>query len=268
MNPANVFQMEMAMVLAVKRRLFLRLGVTFLLGLPFVILVMPMRIRVVGLLMLLIFSGFFGAAVSFVRRRTDGHLGRLYGLPVSKWAILGDLLMAGAVVDVIQVGAVLVVYGFFHGCDMHVAFLLETIAFFVIAVLVLNLLGMGLGYCLTSNPEVHLFGAFGAGLIAFMSGLLPAPAATRGLIDTITPWNPLARLGFDLQGLTLGIEAGSHVALASGLTLMSFAGLLLLRAVDWEEVCPSTDQGGSHPTSAIPDPVETSSLERGAGGKG
>ena len=50
--------------------------------------------------------GLFGAAVTRVRRRSEGHLTRLRLLPVAPWRVWADLLLAGAAIDLLQFGGV------------------------------------------------------------------------------------------------------------------------------------------------------------------
>jgi hypothetical protein len=51
-----------------------------------------------------------------------------------------------------------------------------------------------------SNPEVHLYGAFVSGAIAFFSGLLPAPEKIGEIVSTAGVVNPLHRLAEVLRG--------------------------------------------------------------------
>lgn len=198
MNPANVFQLEMASVFYSRRALILKVLFTFLLGFPFVVIAMPVKVRISGLMMLLLFSSFFGAAVTIVRRRTDGHLSRLRLLPIPVWKIMGDFILSGALVDMLQMGTVLTLFLIVNGQNIHIGNLIITAGLFCITVVLLNILGLFLGLAVKSNSEVHLVGALLTGMIALFSGLLPVPARLGWLIDTISCKNPLTLLHHSL----------------------------------------------------------------------
>lgn len=212
MKPANVFQLEMTAGLASVRSLFMKVGFALLLGLPFVFITMPLEVRIRGLTILVIFPSFFGAAVTLVRRRSEGHLRRLRLLPIPRWILLGDILLYGAVMDCLQMGPVLIL-------------LAIACAIFFGTVLLLNLLGMLLGFVMKSNPEVHLAAALAAGTIAFASGLLPAPPRVQWLIERRGSWNPVFHLSCALGRLEQGGEARGGILVVAS---CAFAGIILI----------------------------------------
>ncbi len=245
MTVANVFQLEMASTLADRRTLVMRLALPLLLSLPFVLIVasdggegapalaMPAQAKVAGLVMLLLFLTFFGAAVGIVRRRSEGQMERLRLLPLRRWVVMLDLLLAGAAVDLIQAASVLGLYLLVnaHG-GLSAASALLVAGLLCAAVMLLNLLGMLLAGVMRSNPEVHLLGALAVGLIAFVSGLLPVPQRVRPMVDVTAAWNPIAALA---RALTAAAQpdapsGGAAATIAAGAAVALTAALILIRA--------------------------------------
>jgi len=204
MRPANLFQVELASALATPRKAGLRLGLSFLLGAPFILAQMPVRVRVVGLILLALFHSFFGAAVGRVRVRALGRETKLALLPLPGWLILLDRLLAGVVVDLIQTGPLLLLLVAVHGSPGLGPALPSLAWLFCGTLLVLNLLGQGLGRLAKSNAEVHLGGALGVGLVAFLSGLIPTPGPLAGLLKPVWGLSPVRGLAEALEGALLG----------------------------------------------------------------
>lgn len=234
MMPENVFQLELAAALSNRRRLLMRLGLPLLLGLPFVLAAMPAAVRAGGLVMLVLFIGFFGAAVSAVRRRTEGLETRLRVLPVSTRTVRFDLILAGSLVDVLQTAPLLVLFALVNAAQSEPGALLVAAGLLVWVVLALNLLGLLLAALMRSNPEVHLAGALAVGLIAFASGLFPAFDRLRPVVAAVSAWSPVAWLAGALQrtaeGNTgYGAAAQAWAAGALGLFLLA----CLARGVGW-----------------------------------
>ena len=231
-HPSNLFQLEVAASLAGVRALAIKIGFTLLLGFPFVVVAMPSRVKVSGLMMLLLFTSFFGAAVSIVRRRTDGRLGKLQLLPPPRWLRSLDLVLASAVVDLVQMGVVLVLYLVFNARGGWTNLLLRILALFVAGDLLLNLLGLSLGLALKSNAEVHLSAALSVGVIAVLSGLVPAPAFAVTFVAAISRYNPLSLLADSLLTAASQTAEGTSGPFAVG-GLVLTVGLLVWRGVDW-----------------------------------
>ncbi|MCF8131482.1 MAG: ABC transporter permease [Deltaproteobacteria bacterium] len=212
MMPHNVFQLETAAFLANRRGLIIRLGFTALLGLPFVVIAMPLQIRLSGLSFIIIFVTFFGAAVSSVRRKREGHYERLKVLPLPLWNIQMDMMLAGALVDFIQTGFLLVLFMVFYGTSITLGAILKISGLFILTLVLFNALGMMLACLVKNNSEVHLFGALGAFILAFLSSLMPVPAAIQKWILVIDRWNPLAAMGRSLISTAQGQTVGMHDA--------------------------------------------------------
>ncbi|EFK07938.1 ABC-2 type transporter [delta proteobacterium NaphS2] len=230
MRPGNVFQLDTAAFLANRRGLIIRLGFTMLLGLPFVIIAMPLKIRLSGLSFIIIFVTFFGAAVSSVRRKTEGHYERLKVLPLPLWIIQMDMMLAGALVDFIQTGFLLVLFIAFYGTGITFGAILEISGLFITTLLLFNALGMMLACLMKNNSEVHLFGALGAFILAFISGLMPAPAVIQKWIVIIGRWNPLTAMGRSLMGTAQGQMGGIHDAgVFWGLMTLIFLIIVFIR---------------------------------------
>ena len=230
MTPANVFQLELAAAMAGRRTLAARLGLPMLLGLPFTLGGMPAGVKAAGLVMLVLFVSFFGAAVATVRRREDGRLDRLRLLPIPAWLVRLDLLLAGAAVDVLQLAGVFILFMLINASQVTAAGLLTLAGGLAAVVVLLNLAGMLLASALRNNPEVHLAGALAVGLLAFVSGVFPVPARLAGWIETIAPWNPVARLSAALRGVAEGAAAPDAASvIVSGAVILVLVAAVLTR---------------------------------------
>ena len=82
--PGNVFCLQLADAFGDRRRIALRISVTALLATPFIFVNMPIRAQAAGIVMVIMFTSFFGASVSYARLRTDLRLERLTLLPMSR----------------------------------------------------------------------------------------------------------------------------------------------------------------------------------------
>lgn len=224
MRPVNVFQLEMGSAVSDRRSFLLRIGVAFLLGFPFVMTAMPMRVKTAGVTMLVVFISFFGAAVGMARRRTEGLLDRLRLLPLPLPLLYGDLLLAGALIDILQAGPVFIFFLAVNGQRMGAGVIADLAAMLLAAVVALNLLGMLLGALARSNQEVHLFAALGAGVIMLVSGIIPVPARLTGVISMAVAVNPLARTLDMLSGIAAGAASAGGVGLVVSITILAVAG--------------------------------------------
>ncbi len=243
MKPANVFQLELTTVFANKRGLILKFGFTFLIGFPFVMAAMPSHVRISGLMILVLFTSFFGAAVSLVRRRADGHLDHLKLLPVPVWSIFGDFLLSGAVIDVVQIGILLALFVIINVIGASCGALISIAGLFFVSVFLLNLLGMILGHVMKSNPEVHLIGALAVAFIALISGIIPAPSRFHGFVQTILPWNPVALLAKNLTGLLEGKEADKMIMIIFSSVFIGVTVIIFfLRLINWKEIAARKDK--------------------------
>ena len=230
MRPANLFQVELASALATPRKVGLRLGLSFLLGAPFFLVGMPVKVRVVGLIFLSLFHSFFGAAVGRVRDRTQGRALKLALLPLSGRLILLDRLLAGVLVDLLQTGPLIVLLVVLHGRPGLGPALPSLAGLFCGTLLLLNLLGQGLGRLAKTNAEVHLGGALGVGMVAFFSGLVPVPETMAPALGPIRELSPVHWLARTLEGLLQGSEPSG--ALWPLLFLAALAALYLWRALE------------------------------------
>lgn len=211
MKPANVFQLELSTGVSSRRALVMRLGLAFLLGLPFVLARMPVRARVGGLAMLVVFVGFFGAAVALVRRRADGHWQRLWLLPVPRWVVWSDYVLASVALDLVQTAPVFALYVLVNGVGVTIAGAVGLLGVLCVALVVLNALGALLAHVIETNAEVHLAAALATGLIALFSGLFPAAAGIRSLVDATARWSPVGHLARALEGIADGTGAAGDV---------------------------------------------------------
>ncbi len=225
MKPSNLFQLEWKEAAADRRSLLLRIGLAFLLGFPFVAAAMPVRVRAAGLVTLVLFTSLFGAAVARVRRRFDGRWDALRLLPVHPLALHLDVILAGALVDLLQTAPLFGITLAVHGRNVTPAMLVDLFGLLVGVIVLLNALGVLVGSVFRSNAEVHLGGALLVALTAFGSGLIPTPERLRPLTAAVQGMNPVSALAEALaaaaQGtpVATGFEAGGWLLAASGLMM-------------------------------------------------
>jgi hypothetical protein len=211
----------------------IRLGFTLLVGLPFILISMPTRIKISGLLVLMIFTTFFGSAVSIVRRRTEGHYNKLKLLPIPMWSILSDMVLANGLIDFFQMGILLALFSLvnFNGITLIAA--LSISGLFIINIFILNIWGILLGHFVRNNSEVHLFGALGVGILAFLSGLFPVHSSLKNIIEIVSSWNTVSILRNNIMGLaTESYYCNVPSTIISTLVLIAFLLILFMRILD------------------------------------
>jgi hypothetical protein len=206
MKPATVFQLECASATADRRTLIMRLAFPLLLALPFALVRMPAAARAAGLTALIVFVGFFGAAVACVQRRNDGHWERLLVLPIRPARAFLETVLAGALVDALQVLPPVVLVLAVHARGAPVFAWAAAAACLPAGLLALNLAGTLLGAALRSNPEVHLLAGLGTGLLLFLSGATPAPERLAPAVRALSRLNPAGWCHAALSALLTGAE--------------------------------------------------------------
>jgi hypothetical protein len=193
MMAGNLFRLQLAEALGNRRLVILRIAVAALLSLPFILIAMPARAQAGGIVMVILFTSFFGAAVSFARLSAETRLERLMLLPVSHVLIWLDLVLSSALIRLIPAALVLMGFIAVNGKGIKTASLINIAGMLCLSLLLLTLLGMGAGRLSRSNGEVHLFGAIICIILAVVSGITPLPERLKFLSVTTT-WNPIARL--------------------------------------------------------------------------
>jgi len=213
MLPGNLFRLQLASAFSDRRQTLLRLGASILLAFPFLLIRMPARVQATGITMIILFTSFFGAAVSHAHLRIDGRLTRLSLLPTSRWVLWLDLILSSVMMRLGSSGIVLGAFVVANSGHVTAAILLNLAGLLCVALVLLTLLGMGTGRLARSNAEVHLFGALATGMLAMLSGVAPLPVETQGpgalhaWSAAITAWNPIAWLLTALNRLALGSTA-------------------------------------------------------------
>lgn len=219
----NLFCLQLATAFADRRRVFLRIGVSALLALPFIFVGMPARAQAAGIVMVILFTGFFGAAVGHARLREDGRLERLLLLPTPRATLWLDLALASTVSRAAPAVVVLTAFVAVNARNVTVGALVALAGLLCATLVLLTLLGMATGRLTRSNAEVHLFGALTVGLLAVVSGVAPLPERLAPLAAA-TAWNPIGRLLSALVRLSSG-SADVHAAEVA-LTALALAGII------------------------------------------
>ena len=230
MMPGNVFRLQLAAAFADTRHMILRIGVSALLAMPFVFVGMPARAQAAGIVMVILFTGFFGAAVGHARMRSDSRLARLTLLPVSPVVLWLDLVLASALTRLAPVVVVIAGFVLVNGRGVSPAGLIALLGLLCSSLIFVTLLGMGTGRLARSNGEVHLFGAMACGLLAFVSGVTPIPERLTWLAATVA-FNPIARL---LAALTrLAAEPASQSSAEFVLASLVLTAIAVATAFRW-----------------------------------
>jgi hypothetical protein len=219
MMPGNLFRLELAAAFADRRRIALRISVSALLALPFILVDMSARAQAAGIVIVILFTSFFGAAVGHAKLRADLRFDRLTLLPIRRSLLWLDLVLASALARLVPTTVVLAGYVLINGKNLTSRAVVVLFGLFCGSVILLTLLGIGIGRIARSNGEVHLFGALAAVILACISGVTPLPQRLTWLAATMD-WNPVARL----HSMLTRIATGSTVM---GLTELVFASFML-----------------------------------------
>jgi len=218
MMPGNVLRLQLAAAFADRRRAVLRIGVSALLAMPFVFVGMPARAQAAGIVMVILFTGFFGAAVGHAKLRFDSRLARLTLLPIRRPVLWLDLILASALTRLAPVTVVLAGFVLVKGQDVTPGVLISLFGLLCGSLILVTMLGMSTGRLARSNGEVHLFGALVCGILAFVSGITPIPERLSWLAATAA-FNPIAHLLAALTRLAgePSAEPGAEFVFASSL---------------------------------------------------
>ncbi len=219
MMPGNLFCLQLTAAFRDRRQIVLRIGVSLLLSLPFLLVGMPARVQAAGITMVILFTGFFGSAVSHAHLRADQRLARLSLLPMPRRVLYLDLVLSSIVMRLGPAAVVLAGFVIVTGRNVTPGVLLKLAGLLCATLGLLTLLGMATGRLARNNAEVHLFGALATAMLAVLSGVMPVPARLAGL-TTILSWNPVARLLMALEGLTGGSPAPPGDELFLSLTVL------------------------------------------------
>ncbi|MHC4642711.1 MAG: hypothetical protein ACYS32_13790 [Planctomycetota bacterium] len=203
MMHGNVFRLQLASDFGDRRRIALRIGVSVLLALPFIFVGMPAHAQATGIVMVILFTGFFSAAVGHARLRADLRYARLTLLPMSQGVLWLDLVLASVLARLAPVMVVVAGFLIVNGQEVTLVSLIGLLGLLCASLLLLTLIGMGTGRLARSNGEVHLFGALVCAMLAFASGVTPLPEKLTWLATT-TEWNPISRLLTALIRLSSG----------------------------------------------------------------
>lgn len=225
MMPGNLFRLQLAAAFHDRRQVAVRIGVSLLLASPFVFVAMPPRAQAAGIVMVILFTGFFGAAVAHAHLRTDWRWTRLSLLPTRRRTLWLDLVLSSMLMRLGPSLVVLIGFVVVNGRNTSVIAVVTLAGLLCAALLMLTLLGIGTGRLARNNAEVHLFGALATGLLALLSGLAPLPDRLAFLQASMT-WNPIAHLSTAVTDLATGQAAvsatefvfSSFVLIAVGVT--------------------------------------------------
>jgi hypothetical protein len=219
MMPGNLFRLELAAAFADRRRIALRVSVSILLGLPFILVDMSTNVKAAGIVMVILFTSFFGAAVGHAKLRADLRFDRLIFLPARRSLLWLDLVLSSVLARLVPTTVVLTGYILINGQSLTARAVVVLFGLFCGSLVLLTLLGIAIGRIARNNGEVHLFGALATVILACISGVTPIPQRLTWLAATMA-WNPVARL----QSMLVKIATGSTVV---GLTELAFTSFIL-----------------------------------------
>ena len=193
MTTGNLFRVQLSDFFSNKRLIILRIGISLLLSLPFILVNMPARVQAGGITMVIIFTSFFSAAVNYARLDSDSRLERLMLLPTSQWIIWLDLIFSSAISRLVPALVILSCFIAANGQGLTLSLLISITGILLACLILLILLGMAAGRLARNNGEVHLYGAIICIFLAIISGVTPMTERLKPLGQFIV-WNPLARL--------------------------------------------------------------------------
>ena len=228
MMPLNLFRLQLMETFGSLRHTVMRIGISVLLALPFILIEMPVKAKTSGLVMVVLFTTFFGSAIGHARLCEEGRFSRLIVLPIPKPILWLDLILASIVSRILPTLIVLGGFIAFNGPVIRLASVIHTTALLCESIVLLVLLGMLTGYVTGSSAQVHLFSALICGLIAFVSGVLPTVQKLSWLTNAMT-WNPLYRFLtalFELTTGTPGVSVPNLIVSSTVLTLFCLAVLV------------------------------------------
>ena len=202
MTCGNLFRLQMAAAMTNKRQVALRVGVSTLLATPFIFVDMGPRAQTIGIVMVILFTGFFGAATAHARLRSDLRYARLTLLPIPRPTIWLDLILASILARLTPVLIVLTAFVAVNAQSISPASIPTLLGLLCGCLLVLTLLGMAIGTLARTNGEVHLLGALTVALLAFVSGITPLPHRLIWL-KMAAKCNPIAMLLDELNRLSI-----------------------------------------------------------------
>jgi ABC-type multidrug transport system permease subunit len=240
----NLFRLQLAAAFADRRRLLLRIGVSALLALPFIFVGMPARAQAAGIVMVILFTGFFGAAVGHARLREEGRLERILLLPTSGPTLWLDLALASTVSRAAPAVVVLATFVAVNARNVTVGAVVALAGLLCATLVLLTLLGMATARLTRNNAEVHLFGALTVGLLTVVSGVAPLPERLAPLAAA-TMWNPISRLLAALVRLSSG--SADVRAAEVALTALALAGIIAAATIRLAQGAADKREGFDRP---------------------
>ena len=216
MMPGNLFCLQVAAAFANRRKRLLQIGIGGLLAMPFILVDMPARAQAGGVVMVIIFTTFFGSAVGHLRLRDDRRMAQLTLLPIPRATLWLDLVLASMVARLVPAAVVPAVFVAVNGQAVTAAAVVYLAGLLCGALLLLTVLGLAAARLARDNGEGHLFGALACGGIALLSGVVPLPARLRG-VETVAAWNPIGQFAAALTHLAEGflVVTAPQLALAA-----------------------------------------------------
>ena len=248
MMPGNVFCLQVSAAFEGRRRLILRMGISALLALPFILVAMPAGAQAAGLVMVILFTSFFGAATSHAQLRHDLRLGRLTLLPTSHTLLWLDLVLASMVARILPALIILACFVLINGQGVTLAGSISLIAWLCGSLGLLVLLGMGTAKLARNNAEVHLFGMLACAVLAFFSNVTPLPTKLSWLKST-TFLNPIAQLLTAIKRFsTESVPVSNYEFIISSFIIGAIAVLIVWRSVSgWELAGPERQERSRRP---------------------
>jgi hypothetical protein len=229
MISGNLFCLQIASSFANRRTTILRIGVTALLAIPFIFVAMPLKAKTSGIVMVIMFTAFFGSAVGYTRLRDDSRLERLILLPTSRVTFWLDMVLSSLLTRIVPAIVVSTSFVAVNGQSVTTASFINMIAMLCGSLVLLTLLGIAIGSLARNNAEVHLFGALTCAILAFVSGLTPLPERLAWLTATKLI-NPIAHLLLELNATATVSSIASQAKLVISLLILTVVtGLVIVR---------------------------------------
>lgn len=219
----SVWRLEWRLALRRRRLLILNTAIPLFLVLPVAMSAAPAYHASAAYTVLFVLFGTFGSAIPLLRDGESGPLRRVILRGVSERVLLAERILAGAVLDTLEILPALLAISWFGRAEgSALALLLGSLP---LALLAANLVGAWMAALARSIAEGALLAALASLFLLHGSGVFrtPAPGSWQAGLEEILPFTPFHEALFGAAG---GGAAGGTAGLGPPL-LVTFLLLLM-----------------------------------------
>jgi hypothetical protein len=189
-----LWRLEWRLALRRRRLFLLNIGIPLLLVLPLAVGGAPVFHAAAALAVLFVLFGTFGSAIPLLREGEGGIVRRILLAGAPEARILGERVVAGSVLDFLQLLPSLAVILLAWGAPADLWLVGPPVL--LLTLLAANLLGIWIAAAARSLAEGALFAAVVALFLLHGSGVFrtAAPGTAGAALETVLPFGPLHRL--------------------------------------------------------------------------